>query len=273
MAEPFFRMLELTLPALVRANGPQLTFDGLDNIPEHGGALVVVNHTSYVDWYPAAIAGYRRRRRLRFMIKAEMQDVPVVNFVIKHIGLIPVDRKAGAGAYSAAVQRLKEGELVGIHPEATISRSFELREFKTGAARLAHAADVPMIPLIVWGTQRIWTKDQPKHLWHNRFPVLVKVGRPLRAATSMEQTNAELRRTMTELLEQAQQEYPHPEGAFWVPQRLGGGAPTVAEAMRLHDAEMAERARRHAQRAVDGAVRRRRSPGSGSRPRDGARRP
>ncbi|MGH3561686.1 MAG: lysophospholipid acyltransferase family protein, partial [Mycobacterium sp.] len=247
MAEPFFRMLEIVVPPLFEANGPRVTFHGLKNIPEHGGAVIAVNHTSYVDFYPAGLAALRRRRRLRFMIKAEMQDVRAVNFIIKHLKLIPVDRRAGAGAYAVAVQRLKQGELVGVHPEATISRSFELKEFKTGAARMARAADLPIIPLIVWGAQRIWTKGHPKRLWRNKIPVLVKAGQPLRATDSVEETNAQLRQAMTELLEQAQQEYPHPAGAFWVPRRLGGGAPTVAEALELREAELAERARKRAQ--------------------------
>jgi 1-acyl-sn-glycerol-3-phosphate acyltransferase len=248
MAEPFFRMLELVVPPLVEANGPHVTFHGLDNIPDHGGALIAVNHTSYVDFYPASLAACRRRRRLRFMLKAEMTDVPVVNFVIKHIKLIPVDRRAGGDAYAAAVAALQQGELVGVHPEATISRSFELREFKTGAARIAEAADVPIIPLIVWGAQRIWTKDHPKKLWRNKIPVLVKIGQPLAPAGSVEQTNAELRQAMTELLEQAQLQYRHPAGAFWVPRRLGGGAPTVAEALAMREAELAERERKRAER-------------------------
>ena len=96
------------------------------------------------------------------MIKAEMQDVKVVNFLIKHSGTIPVDRRAGAGAYAVAVERLRAGEIVGVYPEATISRSFELKEFKTGAARMALEARVPIVPLIVWGAQRMWTKDHPK---------------------------------------------------------------------------------------------------------------
>ena len=97
------------------------------------------------------------------MIKTEMQDVKVVNFLIKHTGTIPVDRRAGAGAYAVAVERLRAGELVAVYPEATISRSFELKEFKTGAARMALEAQVPIIPLIVWGAQRMWTKDHPRN--------------------------------------------------------------------------------------------------------------
>lgn len=146
MAEPFFRMMEILVPSIVAANGNKITFEGLENIPERGGALIALNHTSYVDWVPASIAAHHRRRRLRFMIKAEMQDVRAVNYVIKHAQLIPVDRSVGADAYAVAVQRLRAGELVGLHPEATISRSLELREFKTGAARMALEAQVPIIP-------------------------------------------------------------------------------------------------------------------------------
>jgi 1-acyl-sn-glycerol-3-phosphate acyltransferase len=86
-----------------------------------------------------------------FMIKAEMADVKAVNYVVQHARLIPVDRTIGRDAFDVAVQRLREGELIGMHPEATISRSFELREFKTGAARIALEARVPIIPMIVWG--------------------------------------------------------------------------------------------------------------------------
>ena len=72
------------------------------------------------------------------------------------------------------------GELVGVYPEATISRSFELKEFKTGAARMALEAQVPIVPLIVWGAQRMWTKDHPRSsLGRNKIPMTVSVGEPL----------------------------------------------------------------------------------------------
>ena len=60
--------------------------------------------------------------------------------------------------------------MVGLMPEATISRSFELKEFKTGAARMALEAGVPMVPLIVWGAQRIWTKDHPRNVGRRKDP-------------------------------------------------------------------------------------------------------
>jgi 1-acyl-sn-glycerol-3-phosphate acyltransferase len=242
MAEPTFRTLEILVQLVVMASGSQITYLGEQNIPDRGGAVIAINHTSYVDWLPAALAVHHRHRRMRFMIKAEMQQVKVVNFLIKHTKGIPVNRDAGADAYAAAVQRLREGEVVGVYPEATISRSFELKEFKTGAARMASEADVPIVPVIVWGTQRIWTKDHPRNLGRNKVPVSVSVGASLHAAEDIAQTNATLRESMTALLYQAQQEYPRPVGEYWVPRRLGGSAPTLAAAVQMDACDTAAKA-------------------------------
>ncbi len=242
MAEPTFRALEILAQLVVLAAGSRITYSGEENIPERGGAVIAINHTSYVDFLPAALAVHRRRRRLRFMIKAEMQQVKVVNFLIKRTRTIPVDRGAGADAYAVAVQRLREGELVGVYPEATISRSFELKDFKTGAARMAIEANVPIVPVIVWGAHRIWTKDHPRHVGGNKMPITVQVGVPLHAAQDIAGTDVALRESMTTLLHQAQQRYPHEPGAYWVPRRLGGGAPTLAEAAQLDADEAAARA-------------------------------
>jgi 1-acyl-sn-glycerol-3-phosphate acyltransferase len=240
--EPVFRTLEIAAKAVVKALGSQITYQGLENIPQTGGAVVAINHTSYVDWLFAALAVHQRGRRIRYMIKAEMQQVKVVNFLIKHTETIPVNRAAGAQAYAVAVQRLRDGEVVGLMPEATISRSFELKQFKTGAARMALEAHVPLIPMIVWGAQRIWTKDHPKSLGHNRIPITVAVGPMLPAEGDAEELTTALRDAMTSLLHRVQQEYPHPHGAYWVPRRLGGGAPSPAEAAELEAQEAAARA-------------------------------
>lgn len=157
-----------------------------------------------------------------------------------------MDRGAGAGAYAVAVQRLREGELVGVYPEATISRSFELKEFKTGAARMAIEAEVPIVPVIVWGAQRIWTKDHPRKLGRAKIPVTVQVGAPLQVREDIAQTDAALRDSMTTLLHRAQQHYPSEPGAYWVPHRLGGGAPTRAAAARIEADEAAARSAKEA---------------------------
>ncbi|MEZ0352794.1 lysophospholipid acyltransferase family protein [Mycobacterium sp. pR1184] len=252
MAEGFYRFGELIVPPLVAMNGTKFTFHGLENIPQRGPALIAQNHTSYLDWLPSLFAARERGRRMYFMIKAEMADVKAVDYVIKHARLIPVDRRNGQDAFATAVQRLRAGELIGMHPEATISRSFELREFKSGAARMALDAQVPIVPLIVWGAHRIWPKDHPKKVFRNKIPITVSAGRPIAPHGSVEQLNATLRRAMNELLYRVQEEYPHPPGEFWVPQRLGGGAPNRDDSQQIRLVELQQRALKY---GTDGVTR------------------
>jgi len=249
--EPVYRLLEIAANTAVFLTGAKIRYRGLEQVSSSGGAVIAINHTSYVDFLPAGPATVRAGRRLRFMLKAEMQEVPIMNFLIKHATAIPVDRSAGHGAYQAAVDSLRGGEIVGVYPEATISRSFELKVFKSGAARMAHEAAVPIVPLIVWGAQRIWTKNHPKDLGHSKIPVNVAVGASLDASPDCERTTAELHDAMEQLLIQAQQDYPGEPGAYWLPRRLGGSAPTLEEAAVLEDAELAERARKKAQKKTD----------------------
>ena len=248
MAERFYRFGEWVVPAAVALNGTKISFQGLENIPERGGALLAQNHTSYLDWLPPLFAARERGRRMYFMIKSEMADVKAVNYVIKHARLIPVDRDNGHEAFDIAVQRLREGELIGMHPEATISRSYELREFKTGAARMALQAQVPIVPVIVWGAQRIWPKDHPKKLFRNKVPIVVAAGEPLPPLGSAEELNAGLREAMNALLYRVQEQYPHPEGEYWVPRRLGGTAPNREDSQKLRTAELLERLRQEEER-------------------------
>ncbi len=252
MAEPFYRFGELILPSLVAMNGTKFTFHGLENIPQRGAALLAQNHTSYLDWLPSLFAARERNRRMYFMIKAEMADVKAVDYVIKHARLIAVDRRNGHDAFASAVQRLRAGELIGTHPEATISRSFELREFKSGAARMAVEAQVPLIPVIVWGAHRIWPKDHPKKVFRNKVPITVSVGRPIPPHGRVEQLNATLRQAMNDLLYRVQEEYPHPKGEFWVPRRLGGSAPTRDDSQEIRLVELQGRALRY---GTDGVTR------------------
>jgi 1-acyl-sn-glycerol-3-phosphate acyltransferase len=250
MAEPFVRTLEMILPPMIAANGNEITFQGLENIPERDGALIALNHTSCSDCLPASYAAYKRGLRLRFMSKSEMQDVAAVKYVIKHAKLIPVDRQHGSDAYAIAVQQLTRGELVGMHPEGTISRSFELKQFKTGAARMALEAQVPIVPMVVWGVQRIWPKDHRKHVIRNKVPITVAAGRALPPVGDPEHLNAELRQAMNPLQYRVQEEYPHPRGAYWVPRRLGGSAPSPDESKALRAAELLERARKQLKRPL-----------------------
>ncbi|MGB7161736.1 MAG: 1-acyl-sn-glycerol-3-phosphate acyltransferase, partial [Mycobacterium sp.] len=93
---------------------------------------------------------------------------------------------------------------------------------------------------------RIWTKDHPRRLGRAKVPVIVAAGQPLPPTGDAEHRDAALREEMTSLLHRVQEQYPHPEGAFWVPWRLGGSAPTVAEAKIIEETERTERARKRA---------------------------
>ncbi|WP_445167599.1 lysophospholipid acyltransferase family protein [Mycolicibacterium sp. Dal123E01] len=242
--EPGFRTLEIVASMMVRAAGSTIAFEDLENVPARGGAVIAINHTGYVDFLPAALGACARKRRIRFMIKAEMQNVRVVNFLIRHTNTIPVNRRAGADAYSEAVRLLRAGEFVGVYPEATISRAFVLKDFRSGAARMALEARVPIVPCIVWGAHRVWTKDHPKQLRRSKIPFTVRFGRPLLPHPPAAELEAELQEKMGTILHEVQLAYPHPPGAYWVPAALGGGAPSPDEAKKLDDAELAERARR-----------------------------
>jgi 1-acyl-sn-glycerol-3-phosphate acyltransferase len=219
---------------LFRALDLELSLDGLDNVPERGGAVVAINHISYLDFALAGVPFWRARKRLvRFMAKSEVFAHPVAGPLMRGMHHIPVDRSAGAGAYRAAVQALRDGELVGVFPEATISPTFCLKEFKSGAVRMAVEAQAPVLPVIVWGSQRIWTKGRRRNLRAARgTPVSITVGTPIPAAAlDGPDGTAELARTMGGLLDTAQRAYRAPrngEADWWQPAHLGGSAPTAA---------------------------------------------
>ena len=211
--------------------GHRVIRHGDGRLPE-GAAVLAINHTAYVDFIYAGLEAYRRDRRLvRFMGKVELAGNPILRWAMRGCGVILVDRSAGRDSYVSAVDELRRGEVVGIYPEATISRSFELKSFKSGAARMALEADVPVVPAIVWGAQRIATKGRPKHLGRTKTPVMVSIGEPIPAAGTTEELTARLREAMQSLLLDVQDAYgEHPSGEDWVPTRLGGSAPTLEEA-------------------------------------------
>ena len=243
--EPVYGSAIAATRLLWRLQGLKFNVTGIDHLPTTGGAVIAINHTSYFDFTFAGLPAYEQGlgRKVRFMAKQEVFDHRITGPLMRGMRHIPVDRSSGAPSFDAAVQVLKGGELVGVYPEATISRSFELKEFKSGAARMAIAADVPIIPHIVWGAQRIWTKDHPKKMWRPKVPISVAVGEPIQPTLAPTELTALLRSRMQHLLEQVQDSYgPHPPGEFWVPHPLGGGAPTLAEAAELDAAELAERA-------------------------------
>jgi 1-acyl-sn-glycerol-3-phosphate acyltransferase len=232
-----------------RLQGLKFTVTGVENLPTTGGAVIAINHTSYFDFTFAGLPAYRQGlgRKVRFMAKKEVFDHKITGPIMRSLRHIEVDRDSGAASFDLACQRLKEGELVGVYPEATISRSFEIKGFKSGAARMAIAAGVPIVPHIVWGAQRIWTKGHPKNLYRPKVPISIAVGEPIPPTLPAAELSALLHSRMQHLLERVQDAYgPYPPGEFWVPHRLGGGAPSLAEANQMDVDEAAARAARRA---------------------------
>ena len=127
-------------------------------------------------------------------------------------------------------------------PEATSSRSFELKGFKSGAVRMAQAAEVPVVPLVIWGSQRVWTKGYPKRLGRTNVPITLSVGEqiPVGRTSDAEAINTQVRARMNDLLDAAQQAYPTvpTRELKYLPARLGSCAPSLEDATRL-DAEAA----------------------------------
>ncbi|MFB9929266.1 lysophospholipid acyltransferase family protein [Amycolatopsis halotolerans] len=217
----------------------RLRVTGAEHVPARGGAVLACTHVSYLDFIYCGLGARPAKRLVRFMAKQEIFSNPVAGPLMRGMHHIPVDRAAGQASYDEAVARLRAGEVVGVFPEATISRSFTVKDIKTGAVRMAAEAGVPVIPMALWGTQRLWTKGRPKDLTHRHVPISVVIGEPMSPGPddSCEALTADLRARMSELLEKAQAEYPEaPESdaeRWWMPAHLGGSAPTPEEAAAL----------------------------------------
>ncbi|MGW3544937.1 lysophospholipid acyltransferase family protein [Nocardia niigatensis] len=227
--------------------GLKFTVKGDENIPATGGAVIAINHTGYMDFTYAGLPARTTGRYVRFMAKKEVFDNPISGPIMRALKHIPVDRAAGAESYHEAVNRLRAGELVGVYPEATISRSFEIKAFKSGAARMAIEAGVPIIPIVIWGAQRVWTKGFPKRLGRTNTPISIAVGKPIQPFEPASALTDQLHATMSDMLQDLQKDYIHEPGAYWVPARLGGSAPTLEEANAMDAAEAAEKAARRTQ--------------------------
>lgn len=255
VVEPVYGTVIQLARLVWKLQGLKFTVTGVEHLPRTGGAVIAINHTSYFDFTFAGLPAYRQGlgRKVRFMAKKEVFDQKVTGPIMRSLRHIEVDRAAGAESFAEAVRNLKQGEFVGVYPEATISRSFEIKEFKSGAARMAIAADVPIVPHIIWGAQRIWTKDHPKKMVRPKVPITIAVGEPIMPTLPAPELTALLHHRMQHLLERVQESYgPHPPGEFWVPHRLGGGAPSLAEAARLDAEEAVRRAQARADRSGPG---------------------
>ncbi len=240
----------VTAKTLFKLLGMKFQMSGTEHVPRTGGAILAANHIGYVDFVFDGLATQPSKRLVRFMAKKEAFEHPVAGRLMRSFHHIEVDRDAGEASYHRAVEYARSGEVVGVFPEATISRSFEIKALKTGAVRMAAEAGVPLIPMVTWGTQLLKTKDHESDIWGRGRTIALHVGEPL--AVTGEDPVAEterLREAMAALLDKAITEYPiSPEGQWWAPARYGGLAPTPEEAERLDAEEKAAKAARRAAR-------------------------
>ncbi len=228
MADLVYPPVIVLIKGLWRYLGLQFKFSGAEHIPPQGGAILAINHIGYFDFALAGTAALPAKRYVRFMAKKEIFDNKIAGPLMRGMHHINVDRSNGSASFVAALRALRSGEIVGIFPEGTISKSFEIKDMKSGAVRLAMGSSVPIIPTIVWGSQRIWTKGVKKDLRRKKYPIHVSFGEPLLfdKSTDVEAGEALLRETLVKLLHKVQGEYPDSHvGQRWAPIRLGGSAP------------------------------------------------
>jgi 1-acyl-sn-glycerol-3-phosphate acyltransferase len=243
--EPLYRSVIGVARTLFFAQGNRFTVLGEENVPREGGAVMAINHTSYLDFTYAGLAARPHGRYVRFMAKQSIFRHPVAGPLMRGMHHIPVDRHRGGQAFSDAVRALKDGEIVGVFPEATVSRSFELKEFKPGAVKMAQVAGVPVLPTTIWGGHRVWTKDLPKHMGRANIPIHITVGEPihLERREDVVEATARLKTVMQAQLAAQQAAYPELTGADlrWQPARLGGLAPTPEQAYAAEHRDMNRR--------------------------------
>lgn len=161
----------------------KIHMEGLENIPRKGPGILAFNHIAYLDPFLSALAVDRVGRRPRFLGKSELFQDHRIAWILRGAKQIEVRRgtRDAPMALDNAVDALKDGEIIVVFPEGTITPDPELNmmEPKTGTARLALLSGAPLIPAGLWGTQNVWPKDHRKHWWPPRQDLLVRIGEPM----------------------------------------------------------------------------------------------
>jgi 1-acyl-sn-glycerol-3-phosphate acyltransferase len=160
---------------------------GVENVPKDGPLIIACNHLSYLD--PPGM-GCFAGRRISFMAKRELFDIPILGAAIAGVGAYPVDRKGSArSAIKKSLEVLKTGGAVGIFPEGTRNLSGEV-EPQVGAALLASLSKAPVVPACIVGSDRAM-----------KFPkIKVAFGPPLRLPEDRKATHDDLSKFTAEIM-------------------------------------------------------------------------
>ena len=244
MAEIVYPPVIVAIKGFWKYLGLRFEFQGVENLPSEGGAVLCMNHIGYLDFAVVGTAALPTKRYIRFMAKKEIFNHKIAGPLMRGMKHISVDRESGSSSFVAALRALRAGEIVGIFPEGTTSRSFEVEDLKSGAVRLSMGAGVPIIPVAIWGTQRVFTKKRKPDFKRRKHPIHVAFGEPyfVPKGSDVEAAEVELKEKMVKLLHSVQSNYPHShEGQWWAPARLGGTAITSeqlrAERQKLKEQE------------------------------------
>jgi len=158
-------------------------YEGRQHIPATGGALVVANHISHLDPIYSAVLVHSSRRVPRFLAKHSLWRVPLLRWVLSGSAQIPVYRDSADAQQSlrAGTRALQDGKVVVIYPEGTITRDPRgwPMHSRTGVARMALSADVPVVPVVHWGTREVLDGYSKKFRPLPRTAITVRCGAPV----------------------------------------------------------------------------------------------
>ena len=261
-SDRFYRLIVRTGLFLRWALQLDIRAEGLEHLPgapppagpsrqvPPGGAVFAVTHFSYLDFAVLELLLWNRSRaQLRFLVHQGAADHWLAGPAISASGQVVVGYNDRSDAYGTAVAKLRAGEYLAVFPEAGVSRSFTVRECRTGAVRMAAEAGVPVIPVAVWGAHRILTRGHGFSLRRSwQAPIQVRVGVPIvyPPDVDVDAATKKLRTTLQTGIDRCIAGFPLQPGpgVWWMPAHLGGSAPTDAERQLLDAADAAAGRRR-----------------------------
>lgn len=229
---------DLVYPAVIgaargvfRALDLRITLEGDEHVPVSGPVIIASNHVSFLDFLLVGLAARRGRRYVRFLARHDVATNLPARPLMSAMRHVPVDRAAPAAAYLRARSLLSEGEALGVFPEAGVSTSYTVRALMPGAVALARETGAPLLPMVIWGPQRILTARQRIELTRGR-PVSLQVGAPIRVGgDDIAERTRSLGHRMQEMLDRLQARPEHRpvpgEPTPWHPAHLGGQAPSA----------------------------------------------
>ncbi len=254
--DPVYASIAWSCKAAIRAMGWRVSVSGAQHIPAVGPAVLASNHIGYLDPVMLGYAADRRGRAVRFLATRDLWHYFGFGVLLDHLRQVPVERGADRGrSLRAALRLLGDGEIIGVFPESAVTVSFVPAQGHRGAARMVLASGAPLIPVGIWGTQRIFTSHRRPNLQRG-VAMTVEVGRPVPYGSGDDPDELtrrlmdRIRALVTALVAGYPQQPAGPDDRWWLPRYAGGSAPSVEEAARLrcHDPARRRRGRSRTER-------------------------